>query len=248
MIAQPAKPDFPAAERVELIPLELCRPSDYNPRTFSPKPSPQLVELGMSIRRTGQVQPATVRPLDSRFAPIAFEIVAGERRWRACRLRAKGETELVPADAWVGDAKLGAELVAAGQPVEFLRAVVRDLTDEQAQEICCVENLDREDLQPLEEAKGVQTLLALYKGDVEAVAARVSRPVSWVAARARLSTLTPSCREALANEKRGFHTWTAAHLVEIAKLAPVAQDALLKGLHHPADRCRKRMSKMRRAG
>lgn len=220
----------PATESVELIPLESCKPASYNPRTFPAKPSAQLVELAMSIRRTGQVQPATVRPIVG-----GYEIVAGERRWRACRLRAKGETELTPADAWVGDGAQSAALIAAGPPVEVLRAVVRELTDEQAMEVCAVENLEREDLQPLEEANGVATLLQLYKGDVEAVAARVSRPVSWVAARARLLTLSPAWRKALGDERRGFHTWTAAHLVEISKLAPAAQDDFLKDLYHAAD-------------
>jgi len=211
------------AERVVLIPLEHCKPSAYNPRTFGPKPSESLVELACSIRRTGQVQPATVRPLEGGV----LEIVAGERRWRACRLRAKGEAELTPADAYVADAALGAELVAAGPPVEHLRAVVRELTDAEAQEVCVVENLDREDLQPLEEANGVETLLRLNKGDVEAVAARLSKPVSWVAARVRLLNLTPAWRKALGDEQRGLHTWTTGHLVEVAKLEANAQNSLL---------------------
>jgi ParB-like chromosome segregation protein Spo0J len=211
------------ADVVELIPLEHCAPAPYNPRTFGPKPSPALLQLALSIRRTGQVQPATVRRKGD-----AYEIVCGERRWRACCLRAKGEAEMVTADAWVGDRDQAAELTAAGPPPTHLRAVVRELTDEQAMEICAVENLEREDLAPLEEAAGVATLLQLYRGDVEAVASRLRRPVSWVAARVRLNTLSPKWRAAIAKEDSGFHTWTAAHLCEVAKLAVKAQDVLLE--------------------
>lgn len=221
-----------AAEQIVQIPLDLCQPSSFNPRVFGTKPTHGLVDLAVSIRRTGQVQPATVRPLGDRY-----QVVAGERRWRACRLRAKGEAELVPAEAWVGDAAHAAALVAAGPPVDFLRAVVRELTEEQAMEVCVTENLEREDLHPLEEAHGVETMLQLYRGDVEAVAARLSRGVAWVAARARLTHLSAKWQKAIADEERGFQTWTAAHLVEIAKLAPPAQDELLKESfrYHVAD-------------
>lgn len=225
------------ADVVELIPLECCSPAPYNPRKFGAKPSAALIQLALSIRRTGQVQPATVRRQGD-----GYEIVCGERRWRACCLctlaevadaQINGGIQPGPGPALAGEA--AEQLATAGPPPRHLRAIVRELTDEQAMEICTVENLEREDLQPLEEAAGVETLLRLYRGDVEAVASRLRRPVSWVAARVRLTTLSPNWRKAIASEERGFETWTAAHLAEVAKLEPKAQDELLRRFHHPAD-------------
>lgn len=193
-------PDQAVEERVELVPLDAIVPSPHQPRVFPDKPPPALVDLARSIRATSQVQPAIVRLM---AAPAGspgdrlrvYQLVAGERRWRACRLRS-GDPGL--------SAEASASLDAAGPPPAHLRAIVRELTDEQAAEVCTVENLDREDLAPLEEANGVATLMGLYHGDVEAVAARLGRPVHWVAARHRLAALSPKWRKALADEERGF--------------------------------------------
>ena len=133
----------------------------YQPRqVFAPE---ALAELAQSIREKGVLQPLLVRPRGD-----AFEIVAGERRWRASQLA--GLTEL---------------------PV-----IIRDLGDREALEIAIVENLQREDLGPLEEARAYQALLDQGLNQ-EAVAQAVGRGRSTVANALRLLTLPGEALQAL---------------------------------------------------
>ena len=106
-----------------------------------------LTELADSIQQHGVLQPLMVRPL----ASGGYQIVAGERRWRACRMANITE---VP-------------------------AIVREMTDQEVMEIALIENLQREDLNIMEEAAGYQCLLDQYGMTQEQIAARVgkSRPV-----------------------------------------------------------------------
>ncbi|WP_407571419.1 ParB/RepB/Spo0J family partition protein [Deinococcus altitudinis] len=131
------------------------------PRTvFAPE---ALAELAQSIRDKGVLQPLLVRPRGERF-----EIVAGERRWRAASLA--GLTEL---------------------PV-----IIRDLSDREALEIAIVENLQREDLGPLEEARAYQSLLDQGLNQ-EGVAQAVGKGRSTVANALRLLQLPPVALKAL---------------------------------------------------
>ena len=106
-----------------------------------------LAELADSIREHGVLQPLVVRPL----AGGGYQIIAGERRWRACRMAGVSE---VP-------------------------AVVREMTDVEAMEIALIENLQREDLNIMEEAAGYRTLMEEHGMTQDQVASRVgkSRPV-----------------------------------------------------------------------
>ena len=106
-----------------------------------------LAELADSIRQHGVLQPLVVRPL----AGGGYQIIAGERRWRACRMAGVSE---VP-------------------------AVVREMTDVEAMEIALIENLQREDLNIMEEAAGYRTLMEEHGMTQDQVASRVgkSRPV-----------------------------------------------------------------------
>ena len=106
-----------------------------------------LAELADSIRQHGVLQPLVVRPL----AGGGYQIIAGERRWRACRMAGVSE---VP-------------------------AVVREMTDVEAMEIALIENLQREDLNIMEEAAGYRTLMEEHGMAQDQVASRVgkSRPV-----------------------------------------------------------------------
>ena len=106
-----------------------------------------LAELADSIRQHGVLQPLMVRPL----ASGGYQIIAGERRWRACRMANITE---VP-------------------------AIVREMTDQEVMEIALIENLQREDLNVMEEAAGYQCLMDQYGMTQEQIAARVgkSRPV-----------------------------------------------------------------------
>ena len=89
-----------------------------------------LAELAESIAQHGVLQPLLVRPIDS----LGYQIVAGERRWRASRMAGLKEVPVV----------------------------IRDLTDEEVMEIALIENLQREDLSPIEEAKGYKVLMDTY--------------------------------------------------------------------------------------
>jgi len=130
---------------VELVSISKVEPKQGQPRVrFDPE---QLDALADSIREHGLIQPITVRPLDNGF----YQIIAGERRWRASRQAGLLEV-----------------------PIRIL-----DVDDREAMELALVENLQREDLNPVEEAKGYKTLIAEYGLTQEECAKRVgkSRPV-----------------------------------------------------------------------
>src|SRR5687768_5201848 len=114
-----------SGEMLRSIAIDELQPGKYQPRTRPDAAS--LAELAESIKSQGVMQPVLVRPA----AGGRYEIVAGERRWRAARL---------------------AGLVS-------VPALVRDMPDQQALAAALVENIQREDLNPLEEAAGIQRLV-----------------------------------------------------------------------------------------
>lgn len=130
---------------ISRLPLAKIEPRRDQPRErFDPE---KLQELAESIREHGMIQPITVRPMKKGF----YQIVAGERRWRAARMA--GITEV---------------------PVNIIEA-----DDRRATELAMIENLQREDLNPIEEAKGYRKLMDGFGLTQEQVAERVgkSRPV-----------------------------------------------------------------------
>ncbi|MBR5976636.1 MAG: ParB/RepB/Spo0J family partition protein, partial [Clostridia bacterium] len=121
--------------------LNEIEPNKEQPRkTFDEK---ALQELANSIERNGILQPILVRPM----ADGSYQLVAGERRWRAARMAGLSE----------------------------IPVVIKELSDEQAMEISLIENLQREDLNPIEEAEGLQLLIERYNLTQEEAAARVGR-------------------------------------------------------------------------
>jgi ParB/RepB/Spo0J family partition protein len=202
--SEPATP--PPAPEVRQVLLRLITPSLYQPRRFHipDAEDPDTVDLARSIRAKGVIQPILLRPVEP-----GFELVVGERRFRASRL------DLPELDA-IGPAPL------------YIPAIVRELSDSEAAELTVEENLRRKDLRPLEEADGVHTLLLLHKGDPLVVAARLGQTPAWVACRARIhSNLSEAWKEHVSDPASPFRSWTAAHLEEIAKLAPEVQDEML---------------------
>lgn len=133
-----------------------------------------IAELAQSIREHGIIQPLLVRPLPSGI----YQIVAGERRWRASRMA--GLTEV---------------------PV-----IVRELSDEQTMELALIENLQRQDLNAIEEALGYRTLIDEYKMTQEQVATRVGKSRPVVANALRLLALPQAI---LINVRKG--TITSGH-------------------------------------
>lgn len=161
-------PSFePDNAKIETLPLREIEPDPDQPRkTFDDE---TLAELASSIAEHGLIQPIAVRPKVSG----GYLIVAGERRWRACRMA--GLTEA---------------------PV-----VVKDVTDEQAMEIALVENLQREDLDPVEEAMGIRELMTRCDLTQEQAARKLGKSRSALANSLRLLNLPENVLELL---KSGF--------------------------------------------
>ena len=154
-----------------------------------------LADLADSIREHGIIQPLTVRKLQSGY----YQIIAGERRWRAARM--------------------------AG--LDQVPAIVIEADDRKAMELAMIENLQREDLNPMEEAEGYQQLMTQYNLTQEETAQRVGKSRSAVANALRLLNLCPSVR-AMVEDGR----LTSGHARTILPLSPALQkkaaDAVLK--------------------
>jgi len=156
--------DEPVSGEIPIRELEVSR---IRPNPFQPRrqfEGEALAELEASIRENGLLQPLVVRPAGS-----DFELVAGERRWRALR-------------------RLGWERAPT---------IVRPLSDDQMLVVALVENLQREDLRPLEEAVGYQQLIDGFGLTQKEVAKRVGRERSTVANALRLLTLPAAVRDLL---------------------------------------------------
>ena len=139
------------------LPIEKVEPRSDQPRSVFDEAA--LQELADSIEQFGMIQPITVRKLDSGY----YQIIAGERRWRAARLANLKEV-----------------------PVRVLEA-----DDKRAMEMALVENLQREDLNPIEEAKGYQTLMSEYGMTQEETSQSVGKSRPAIANALRLLNLTP---------------------------------------------------------
>ena len=127
--------------------VDAIRPNPQQPRQhFDPQ---ALAELEQSIRELGVIIPIIVRPLDTSSSPM-YELIAGERRWRA----------------------------ASAARFETIPAMVRDADDRTSLELAVVENLQREDLDPIEEAMGLQHMIDEYGFTQDRLAERIgkSRP------------------------------------------------------------------------
>ena len=138
----------PEEEKTSLyLPISQVESCASQPRKqFDPD---ALADLADSIREHGIIQPLTVRKLQSGY----YQIIAGERRWRAARMAGLSE---VP-------------------------AIVIEADDRKAMELAMIENLQREDLNPMEEAEGYQTLMQQYNMTQEETAQRVGKSRSTVA-------------------------------------------------------------------
>ena len=148
------------------IPIELIRPNPSQPRTYFKKD--ELEELAESIKKNGLLQPILVRKKDD-----VYEIVAGERRWQACKL-------------------LGMKTV----PVR-----IREVTDEETIILALVENIQRTDLNPIEEAYGYRRMMERGKMTQSQVAQAVSKGRSTIANALRLLELPEEAQQLLFEEQ-----------------------------------------------
>ncbi|MDH3584151.1 MAG: ParB/RepB/Spo0J family partition protein [Phycisphaerae bacterium] len=143
--SRPKPRSTPAAasqdRHLEWVPLDAVEPNPFQPRrTFDPQ---SLADLAQSIRQAGLMQPVVLRPLADE--PARYQLVAGERRWRAAR---EAELKTIP-------------------------AIVRQLSDQQIAEWAVIENLQREDLDPIERAEAFARLASRFKLTHEQIAGQV---------------------------------------------------------------------------
>lgn len=130
LLSSAPRPDeTPGAARLQEIPVDLLERGRYQPRSDMREET--IVDLAESIKAQGVVQPIVVRPIGKRDGEVHYEIVAGERRWRAAQL--------------------------AG--LHTVPAIVREIPDEAAVAMALIENIQREDLNPLEEARALHQLV-----------------------------------------------------------------------------------------
>ena len=149
------------------VPIEFLRPNPRNPRRNFP--DGELDELAASIRERGIIQPILVRTI--RGAADAYEIIAGERRWRAAQRAA----------------------------VHDVPIILLEVEDREALELAIIENVQRTDLNPLEEAAGYQSLIDEFAHAPDAVAKIVGKSRSHVANTLRLLKLPDEVKAYLAD-------------------------------------------------
>ena len=167
------------------LPISQVESCSSQPRKHFDEAS--LAELAASIQEHGIIQPLTVRKLASGY----YQIIAGERRWRAARLAGLSEVPVIVIEA----------------------------DDRKAAELAMIENLQREDLNPMEEAVGFQSLIETYHMTQEEAATRVGKSRSAVTNALRLLSLTPSVRKLVEEGKL-----SAGHARALLSLSPAVQE------------------------
>ena len=172
------------AQTVTTLPIAEVESNSAQPRKYFDDAA--LAELAESIRLHGIIQPLTVRKLSSGY----YQIIAGERRWRAARLAGLKEVPVV----------------------------VMEADDRKAAELAMIENLQREDLNPMEEALGYQALIQQYHMTQEEAAARVGKSRPAVANSLRLLELDPSVQQQVVEGRL-----SAGHARALVPLSPALQ-------------------------
>ncbi len=195
-----------------LVAIDSIVPNPRQPRRAFREDDPKLLELSASIKEHGLIQPIVVTRLDSAASngketrdnswfseekpestpqlgasAVQFQIIAGERRWRASKLA--GLTRV---------------------PV-----VIKDVTPQQMLELALIENIQRADLNPIEEALAYQALIQEFGLTQEMVAKQVGKDRSTVTNSLRLLQLSPRVREALVNQLENFTEGHARTLIGI---------------------------------
>ena len=193
--------DFPE-ESVEKSPYQLLPIHKVEPNKNQPRQDfdeEELQALAESISVHGVIQPVTVRELESGY----YQIIAGERRWRAARMANLTE----------------------------IPAVIIEADDKKAMELALIENLQRQDLNPVEEALGYQTLMAEYGLTQEEAAARVGKSRPAVANTLRLLNLSTEVLEKVrSGELSAGHARAVLSLKTEKKQKEAAQKIIALGL------------------
>jgi ParB family chromosome partitioning protein len=184
-------------ESGKVVAIGHLRPGKYQPRSSFGED--ELRGLAESIRVKGVLQPLLVRPIEG--LPGTFEIIAGERRWRAAQL---AQIHEVP-------------------------VIVRDFNDQETLEVALIENLQRQDLSPLEEADGYQRLMNEFGHTQEVLATALGKSRSHVANMLRLLTLPEAIKAMIDNGL--LSAGHARALVGCDEALVLAKQVIKKGLN-----------------
>lgn len=176
------------------VDIDLIDPSPYQPRVRFREES--LEELAQSIRSSGIIQPLVLRKLGARY-----QLIAGERRWRAAQ---RAGLHKVP-------------------------AVLRDVPEEKALELTLVENIQREDLNPIEQARAFERLMNDFSLTQEDIAARTGKDRTTVANAVRLLRLDAPIQEMIAEGKLSAGHGRALLAIESAALRMEVAQRAAKG-------------------
>jgi ParB family chromosome partitioning protein len=163
------EPSLADSDEIREVEIDLIRPGQQQPRTTFDET--KLNELAQSIRNSGIIQPLLVRPRGG-----VFELVAGERRWRAAQLAGLAR---VP-------------------------AIIREIPDDKVLEFALIENIQRQELNPIEEANAYKRLIESLNLTQEEVAQRVGRDRTFVTNYLRVLKLPTEIQHLLENEKLSF--------------------------------------------
>jgi len=186
----PVQPAIPAEARVWQVPVDKLSPSQFQPRTHFEKE--KLEELASSIKQNGILQPIVARKLPNG----KFEIIAGERRWRAAQIAGLHEVPVL----------------------------LKTMENQAALEIAIIENIQREDLNPIEEAEAYQRLAQEFHLTQQQVAEKVGKDRATVANSMRLLALPQQIRQMVVQAEI-----SAGHAKVLLSLAnPAAQLELAK--------------------
>lgn len=196
--------DEPAAAMATPSPSDIQRelntdqlqPGKYQPRSRMNQEA--LKELSESVKAQGVIQPILVRPT----AEHKFEIIAGERRWRAARM--------------------------AG--LQTVPVVIRNIPDQQALAVALIENIQREDLNPLEQAIGIQRLINEFGLTHQSAAEALGRSRAAVSNLLRLLELAPPVRELLAEGRLDMGHARALLALPALRQIELANEVATKGL------------------
>jgi ParB family chromosome partitioning protein len=186
---------------VRYLGIDTIERSRFQPRTdFDPE---QLRELADSVKQRGVIQPLLVRPLGATDGAHRYELIAGERRWRAAR--------------------------EAG--LTTIPAIVREANDQEALEIALIENLQREDLNAVEEARAYEQLSTQFKLTQEQIAEKVGRSRAAVANSMRLLGLPGEVQSWIADNRLSVgHAKAILGLVNPSEQRLVAERVLKRNL------------------
>ena len=190
------KPPAETKSGLDEIPLEWIKPGKYQPRTYFGEES--IAELAESIKSQGLIQPIVLRALGFE----RYEIIAGERRWRAAQL--------------------------AG--LDKIPSVIREVDDESALAMSLIENIQREDLNPLEEAVALQRLIDDFQLTHQEVADAVGKSRSAVTNTIRLTQLSQQVIDMLARGDLEMGHARALLTLDSSRQVALARNVVAQGL------------------